>query len=222
MERLYRIEQYLVGRRAALPGYSSIFKSIDTKKSFAVRYFQQSPNHQELRQKIEAEATNERSQKISELAKARQRYHTLIKQAGEMNCQYVTRWRRRREVSEHSKSCQKCQLNAKAKGLTIDVHEWPLPEGDIEAKAAVFERDVPVVISEWRDITYSIIVDTLSVDRGAQTLRQGKGKQQGVYALRSYAGLQKFIISQAGRLQLTSTTKFCHLALWMSTYFSSP
>jgi len=47
----------------------------------------------------------------------------------------------------------------------------------------------------------------LSVDRGAQTPRRGRGKQQGVYALRNYAGLQKFFISQTGRLQLTSTTK---------------
>ncbi len=207
MERLYRIEQYLVMRRAALPGYPSIFRSVDTQKSFAVRYFLQSPDHQELRRKIEAEATNERSQKVSELAKELQRYHELIKQSGRMDCQYVSRRRRRQQVSEHSGSCQKCQLNTKAGRLTIDVHEWPLPERDLEAKAAVFELDVPAVVSEWRDITYSILVDTLSVDRGAQTPRRGRGKQQGVYALRNYAGLQKFFISQTGRLQLTSTTK---------------
>jgi len=47
----------------------------------------------------------------------------------------------------------------------------------------------------------------LSVDPGAQALRRGKGKQQGVYALHSYVGLHKFVKSQAGRLQLTSTTK---------------
>ena len=77
----------------------------------------------------------------------------------------------------------------------------------MKAKTAVFELDVPTVVFKWRDITYSILVDTLSVDRDAQTSRRGKCKQQRVYALRNYADLQKFFISQTGRLQLTSTTK---------------
>ena len=47
----------------------------------------------------------------------------------------------------------------------------------------------------------------LSIEPGTQTLRQGKGKQQKVYPLRSYAGLQKFLKSQPGRLQLSSTSK---------------
>ena len=62
MERLFRVEQHLITRRkAAIPDFPSIFRSVDATKSFAVRYFQQSPHQQELRQKIEAEATNERS-----------------------------------------------------------------------------------------------------------------------------------------------------------------
>lgn len=209
MERLLRVEQHLSTRRnAATPGFPSIFQSVDASKSFAVRYFEQPPyHHQELRRKIEAEATTERSQKLSELAKKRQRYQELIEQSDGMDCQYISRWRRRREVSEHSKSCQKCRLKSNAKELTIDIHEWPLPEGDLEAKTAVFELDVPTGISKWRDITYSIIVDMFSVDPGVQAPRRDKGKQKGVYALRSYIGLQKFLKSQAGRLQLTSNTK---------------
>jgi len=209
MERLFRVEQHLATRRkAALPGFPSIFRSDDGPKSFAVRYLERpSHYHQELRRKIEAEATTERSEKLSELAKKRHQYYELITQSDGMNCQYVSRWRRRQQVSEHSGSCQKCQLKSKARGLTIDVHEWPLPERDLEAKAAVFELDVPTVVSKWRDTTYSILVDMLSVDPGAQAPRRGKGKQQGVYALHSYVGLHKFVKSQAGRLQLTSTTK---------------
>lgn len=37
-------------------------------------------------------------------------------------------------------------MRPQAKGLTIDVHEWPLPERALEAKAAVFELDVPTVV----------------------------------------------------------------------------
>ncbi|KAI4225246.1 MAG: hypothetical protein L6R40_008378, partial [Gallowayella cf. fulva] len=208
MERLYRVEQHLAKRRnAAIPGFPPLFRSVDAKKSFAVRYFRQSPYHQELQLKVEAEATNERSRKISELAKERQRYQELINQSNGMSCQYISRWRKHQQVSKHSNSCPKCQVESKAKGLTIDVHEWPLPERDLQAKAAVFELDVPTIVSKWRDTTYSIIVDMLSVEPGTQTPRQGKGKQQKVYPLHSYAGLQKFVKSQAGRLQITSTTK---------------
>jgi hypothetical protein len=208
MERLLLVEQYLASRReAARSGFQSIFRSADAAKSFAVRYFERSPHHQELRQKIEAEAEKERSQRIFELRKKREKYDELIKQSDEMDCKYVSRWRKPRQVSEHSGSCQKCQLKSKARGLTIDVHEWPLPQRDLEAKAVVFELDVPTVVSKWRDTTYSILVDMLSVELGAQTPYLGKGKQQSLYALHNYIGLQKFVKSKAGRLQLMSKTK---------------
>ncbi len=124
-----------------------------------------------------------------------------------MSCQYFPRWRKREVYSEHSGSCQRCQLKSQAKELTIDVHEWPLPERDLEAKAVVFELDVPTIVSNWRDATYSILVDILSVQRGAESPHRGKGKQQRAYSLRNYTGLQGFARSRAGRLQLASTTK---------------
>ena len=208
MERLVRVERHLATRRAAaIPGFPSIFRSVDTTKSFAVRYVQQSQRHQELQRKIEADAKNDRVQKTTELARKRQQYHELIKQSDGMSCQYVSRWRKYQQISEHSGSCQKCQLKSQAKRLTIDVHEWPLPEGDLEAKATVFELDVPTVVSKWRDTTYSILVDMLSVEPGVQSPHRGIDKQQPVYSLHNYTGLQKFVRSQAGRLQLASKTK---------------
>ena len=204
MERLLRVEQYLDHRRAAaIPQFPSMFRSVDTTNSFAVRYVQQSLRHEELQRKIEEEAKSDRARKISELAEKRQQYHKLITQSGGMSCQYVDVWRRQRIITKHSGSCQKCELKSQAEQLTIDVHEWPLPERELEVKAAVFELDVPTVVSKWRDITYRILVDLLS----PQSAGQGKGNQQRVYSLWSYAGLHKFIISQKGRLQLASKTK---------------
>lgn len=81
MERLLRVEQHLATRRAAaIPGFPSMTRSIDTKGSFAVRYVQQSPRHEEIQRKIEAEAKDDRARKISELVEKRKRYHELIKQ----------------------------------------------------------------------------------------------------------------------------------------------
>ena len=204
MERLLRVEQYLDCRRAAaIPEFPSMFRSVDTINSFAVQYIQQSPPHHELQRKIEDEAKSDRARKISELAEKRQQYHKLITQSEGMSCEYVDVRRKKRNITKHSGSCQKCQLKSQAEHLTIDVHEWPLPERELEVKAAVFELDVPTVVSKWRDITYRILIDLLS----CQSLRQGKGNQQRAYSLRNYAGLQKFVISQEGRLQLASKTK---------------
>ena len=208
MERLLHIEQYLAGRRAAaVARFPSIFLSIDTTDTFAVRYVQQSPSHKEMQQKIEAEAKNDRARKVSELAEKRQQYSELINESNGMSCRYVLRWRRNEHISEHSGSCLKCELRSRAKRLTIGVHEWPLPETDLRAKAAVFELDVPTVVSKWRDTTYHMLVDMLSVEPDARSPRRHKGKQERVYSLRDYEGLQKFVRSQAGRLQLASPTK---------------
>lgn len=209
MERLFRVEQHLAKRRkAAMPGFPSIFCSINTLNSFPVRYFHRpSPCHLELRRRIEAEATTERSRKRSELTQKRQQYCDWIKESGEMGCEYVSRWRWRQQFSEHSDSCPKCRLRSSAKGLSIDVHEWPLPARDLEAKEAVFELDVPTAVSHWRDTTYGILVDVLSVDPSAQDCRRGKRNHERVYTLRGYADLQKYVKSQAGRLQLASTAK---------------
>ena len=202
MARLLRVEQYLATRRAAAT-FPSILGSVDTTESFAVRYVQQSPHHQEIRRKIEAEATVNRARKQSELAKKRQRYQGLITQSDGMSCQYVSHWRKHRQISKHSPSCERCQLSSQAQGLTIDLHEWPLPERDLHAKAAVFELDVPTVVSKWRDTTFSLLVDIMS----PPISRQDKGKQERVYRLHEYVGLQKFVKSQTGRLQLASTAK---------------
>ena len=204
MERLLRIEQYLDRRRAeAIPGFPSMFRSVDTIDSFAVRYVQQSPRHEGLQRKIEEKAKRDRTRKISELAEKRQQYHKLITQSEGMSCEYVDFRRKQRNKTKHSGSCQKCQLKSQAEYLTIDVHEWPLPERELQVKAAVFELDVPTVVSKWRDVTYRIVVDLLS----PRSPRRGKGNQQGAYTLRNYAGLQEFVISQEGRLQLASKTK---------------
>ena len=204
MERLLRVEQYLDRRRAAaVPQFPSIFHSVDTTNSFPVQYTQQSPRHKKLQQKIKEEAKSDRARKISELADKRQQYQKLITLSEAMSCQYVDHRRKHRIITKHSGSCQKCELKSRAEKLTIDVHEWPLPEGKLQVKAAVFELDVPIVVSRWRDITYRVLVDLLS----PQCAGQSKGNQQRVYSLWSYAGLQKFIISRKGRLQLASKTK---------------
>lgn len=203
MERLFHIENYVAMRKkAAEPDSPSIFQSINEARNFSVLYFQQSLHHQRLRQKIESQAMSERSSKITELAEKRQEYHELSGRADRMSCQELTRWKKGRQISYHSPHCQKCRLKAAANNLSVSVHEWPLPESNLAAKAAVFELDVPIIFSNWRNTTYSLLVDFFSPATCAQ---DEKGK---LWILQDFIGLIPFVRTKPGlRLQLASTEK---------------
>lgn len=203
MKRLFHIENYLAMRRrkAAERDSPSIFRSSNEARSFSVQYFQQSLHHQELRRNVEAKATNERSAKIAELAEKQLQYQRLQSQSDRMSCQETTWWKRGRRITGHSHHCEKCRLKALASSLNIDVHEWPLPESDLAAKAAVFELDVPIIVSKWRNTTYSLLVDFFS----PATHEIGREK---FYTLHSFTGLNHFTkMEPSSRLQLASTVK---------------
>lgn len=196
MEQLYRIEQYLTARkRAAASGYPSIFRYSSSTRSFAIQYFEQSSYHQELRQRIEAYAHDKQSKRKSKLVKELKRYQDLTQRSNALNCQCVSRGRR---------SCEKCELRSSAAALEIYVHEWPLPENDLQAKAVVFELDIPADVGIWRDTTYSLLVDILYLGQNSDP---AKGSETPTYTLYKYPGLSQFVGSQATRLQLASTAK---------------
>ncbi|MCJ1392993.1 hypothetical protein MMC18_005865 [Xylographa bjoerkii] len=207
MARLNEVEQHLERRRAsAKAGFPSIFRSVDADESFSVRFYRQSPNHQELRRKIEAEATIERSQKLAELETKREKYQNLMSQSEGMSCEFFPQWRKGRSTSEHSSSCSKCNLKSTANALTINVHEWPLPDKDLQAMAAVFELDVPHAVSRWRDTTHGILVDMLSP--GLNALVAHRGARRAPWgAHQDYDGLRRYVRTQAGRLGLRSENK---------------
>ncbi|KAI9890486.1 MAG: hypothetical protein M1814_003970 [Vezdaea aestivalis] len=209
MRRLHRIESYLLGRGSAAASLRnpSIFRSINTSNSFAARYFDQSSHHQALRREIVAKASMERSSKVSELVTKERKYQTMMQQASALDCEEILQRRRGRQVPVHSNSCRRCQLENSAKALQIDVHEWPLPERDQEAKAVVFEIDIPIAFSEWRDSTYGILVDVLSTDPGEYNPRtKKKEKAKHLYDLND-TGLGKYFKAHHRRIKLASASK---------------
>lgn len=200
-ERLFRIENYLSGRReGAISSAPNILQSHHSSMDFAVRYFDRSSEHKELRLKIENEARKKRSQKLSELSEKRQQYDSLMQQSSAMSCQFVSQHQNGRQVPIHSDSCEKCKLKTRADQLTIEVFEYPLPSQDLEVKLIIFELAVPSVILDWRDATYSILVDILTAEQSGKT-------QQNIYTLQDYVGLANYYQCKTGRIQLASTTK---------------
>jgi hypothetical protein len=75
---------------------------------------------------------------------------------------------------EHSQSCQKCYHQQARDGLSIHVHEWPLPSNDASLKTVVFELEVPMWFSHWRDSRLELLDGML------------KGKRPPIKPLQSY------------------------------------
>jgi hypothetical protein len=119
-------------------------------------------------------------------------------------CDSETHWERGRRASRHNSSaCKKCQLKSTAKSLQINVHEWPLPEGQLAVKAAVFELDVPTPIAKWRDATYSLLIDLFSPPQ----FYPKQATKEKIYCMNNFSGLSKYFISHPARLQMASTAK---------------
>lgn len=199
MKRLHRVETYLHERRIkANASNPSIFSNDVKARTFAVRYFESSPIHQKLEQSIQMEAEIERRGKIVEFERKTQQYDAIVAEARNMECE--VRYNRRGDRIHDYWRCQKCVLVRRARGVKIEVHEWPLPEG-LQRMAVVFELQCPRGFSVWRDATYRVLVDILSPPRSENP------PQSPFEDLRSYSGLQKYYINLGQRLTWSSKTK---------------
>ncbi|KIW36714.1 uncharacterized protein PV06_11123 [Exophiala oligosperma] len=202
MERLRKIEQYLTERGCRLtPSPKSMFCSVMNSSAFAVRYYNTSAAHQDLRRQIENSAQRERDQKMSELAQKKSRRDTLLRESNQLQCSYIEVHRQYGDTEVHSPHCRKCRLKSEAASLEIYVHEWPLPAKEDELKAAIFELDVPPIVQAWRCASYSLKMDVFArnslQERGADRMHQ----------LLTYEGLRCWVRTPHARFGLASSAK---------------
>ncbi|KAJ5724234.1 hypothetical protein N7488_002269 [Penicillium malachiteum] len=211
MDRLTQAESYLRQRQSQVqyPG-QSVFYDFGTSSSFSVRYFDDSPEHLHLFDRIEQRATEDRSKKLTEFREKQQRYRTLMHLYSQLECQYeeVTvhynhRGPRTRTETRHKQSCRRCENKAKAESISISLHEWPLPLDPQEAKSVVFELMPPETFSRWRDITIFFLLDCLSCDYDEKKVPRSK------YSLYGYSGLCNYSAnpSHSQRICLLSEIK---------------
>ncbi|KAF4983725.1 hypothetical protein FZEAL_941 [Fusarium zealandicum] len=164
MERLDRLETYLLRRKkvAQSENRPSIFRSYGEKQSFPVEYFAQSLKHQDLKARIEKKAAQERETKRAEFRRLKDEHRNLMQKHGDSTHEEVEvvakkgfrHWR-----AAHD--CRHCQYLNEANELKIYVHEWPLSNDELEARATVFELDAPSAFCEWRDTTLYLIDNVL-------------------------------------------------------------
>lgn len=193
MQRLKSIESYVHERQKSAEKLErpSILSSFGLPGSFAVEFFSSSEQHQKIKYEIESEAARTRQEKREEFRKTKAEYINLMQKHASMECDVTTKKQRGTTILAHPSSCKRCRVEAKAKALSVHIHEWPLPRNDLEAQATVFEMAAPVAISEWRDLTIYFINDVL--------LSQPKhtSTPSTSYALRTYQPLKSWYTSQS-------------------------
>ena len=198
LNRALRIEEYLCQRHKEAHNATSIFSNNISESSFAVKYFCASEDLRRLNNKIIADAQQIRAKKREELNNLNKKSVSLLRQASSLDHQRTV------EGTHSKKSCQKCQLEGRAKSLKICVHEWPLPSSTVHAQQAVFELSPPSTFSAWRSITYLILCDI-----GLSSVPYPQGKPKVEVLLDSFSGLRRWTAARqnGNRLSIASTTK---------------
>ena len=158
LRRATSIEEY-ISKRHQIASNMTIFSDdiAHISSSFAVQYFLTSPRLQRLKAEITQYASEERNKKLVELEALNDRWQSLKQSAEEMTHTYVEN--NNGNINHRPKHCQKCQTDKAANRMKIDVHEWPLPQADVQAKQVIFELSPPRAFSAWREMTYKILFD---------------------------------------------------------------
>lgn len=166
MKRLYCLEDYIDRPKKRSNKRTDLLFSSDSSKSFAGQYFDKSDAHQTLLSKIEYDAKIARQAKLEEFKQVKAEYRRLDALFNEADHDYTTRvidtWCDPPETEEvHHHRCQKCSYESQRDRLSINVHEWPLPSNLSQAKAVVFELDVPSWFVSWRNARLVLLQDVL-------------------------------------------------------------
>ncbi|KZP26585.1 hypothetical protein FIBSPDRAFT_928540 [Athelia psychrophila] len=206
LERAKYVETYVLSRHSHSQAGHRIFTDEVSPQSFAVRYFDSSSHHKAVLEQIRNRATSDRRAKVSELACLNEKHRDLVRDYGNRTHTQSRHYRYGYEYHDPYR-CYRCSLERQADGMEIAVHEWPLPEDNLHAKAVVFELRCPSFFGTWRTISYQFLRDICfnhnsRVDPPVQ--------------LHTYQGLQSFRDDDCShRISIASTTKAftnCHYA----------
>jgi hypothetical protein len=150
MERLMKLESYVRGRSARSRNeYADLLLSNSDADSFAARFFNASDTLRTLRKSIVSAAEETRKAKQEEFKSLQATYERLDLWYEQEECKYETfvidAWCDPPEVDVRRMEsvCKKCKLRKERDSLTIEVHEWPLPEDPVDASVVIFELKVP-------------------------------------------------------------------------------
>lgn len=157
LQRVQDIEDYLEHRRSfAKPSIPSVFRET-SPKSFAVRYFDQSHEMQQLAKTINDAEERAKAKKEREWAEKSREYEAVMKQAAERTCLFIEDAIDPLKRYHDDRRCLKHQLERRGAKMRIQMHEAALPRDDTEKKSVVFELLLPTGFAAWRDATWQLI-----------------------------------------------------------------
>jgi hypothetical protein len=204
--RLHKLEEYLKARKVGTyqETSDSVYSSVVTERSFAVRYFDCSDEHRRLRRQILDDAKKDMIRKELQLEDKEIEYEDLLETADGLPCECVTIWEE--GWTQNRQICRRCPLISSAERMRIEVFEMPLPEDVLMQKAIVFELRCPLGFSIWRDMTFKVLTEVCAPPKTPPG-----DIHDPLEALDTYPGLQRYMkVIQRSRpqsLQWSSFTK---------------
>ncbi|KAH9180324.1 hypothetical protein EDB89DRAFT_11871 [Lactarius sanguifluus] len=200
LRRAMLIEEYILRRHQGLSYTTSIFSDNVTESSFAVQYFRTSQSLKQLEVKITRWAREERDRRRTELYSLNEKCQSLKDAASELG--HTCMKDNQGNSTRRNKRCQKCKTENEASRLTIDVHEWPLPQATVQAQLVIFELSPPRTFSTWRGITYKILC---LCDIGVPNAPDNTGQPK--LLLNTFSGLKDWAVRHSyHRITIGSTT----------------
>ncbi|KAL0567315.1 hypothetical protein V5O48_014676, partial [Marasmius crinis-equi] len=210
--RLKRALEYLRHRHSR-GGKPSIFSSAPSPSSFGVLYYDKSVELQNLKARIEREASVRRENKVQELRTKNQCHRDLVQKARKLEHTPSNDRSRKPHNRKKEKDCPKCKLEEEASCMQVQVFEWPLPSVEWEAKAVVFELASPVAFRVWRATTYHFLRNVCF----PVSLREETSSPKAEVRLHTYTLLAPFFTASSASTQkivLASSTKS-----WLDTHY---
>lgn len=209
MKRLLQVEGYINNRRDRSMKSTDLLFALDKGSGFANKYFDQSESHSALMSRIVSDAETARQEKLKEFTRVKAEYHRFDALYHGTDHKYtiniIDNWCDPPETEEvhYQHNCQKCSYQSRRDNLSIQVHEWPLPNNSFRAKAVVFELQMPSWFGYWSNARMVVLQDVL---KGRRT----KASPSTRYLLSSndpHLTNKYFQGSQSRRIDLLSETK---------------
>jgi hypothetical protein len=192
MQRLDAAEKYVASRCRETRIAPSIFRDFGHSSSFAVRYFDQCSELQDILVQVESTAAEDRQRKCRELTELKLQYSDLMERYRKGECEYYTAVTNRYHgytETRHSHYCSRCALKKQAEALKIHVYEWPVSSHRPTAKATMFELRLPEAFGNWRDASMFLIADVLEFDA------PGASSPSHSYTLKTHCDLSSMLSS---------------------------
>ncbi|KAK8044597.1 hypothetical protein PG993_004621 [Apiospora rasikravindrae] len=217
MKRLHVVESHLRKRQAAKPGRPSIFSAFGDPNSFAVQFYSDSPHHQLIHKEIVAASELKASEKTEELVRKKTEYQQLQHEYDNISHQkqQVTHDVAMEDAPAEDAlaedapleetcidACPKCGLEKRMTEMRISVYESPLPSDECEAKAVVFELQVPEPFAAWRCSTLRLLADGLKPEDSASC-----NPVYNLWSTSHYSELLRYQQNATDRLQILSASK---------------